>query len=72
MEGLTDEEAAIVSLVAEFVDREVRPVARELEQRWKMSHVPWVCDEVGKQIVEMCGRWQVSLRAPISSSYTVA
>jgi alkylation response protein AidB-like acyl-CoA dehydrogenase len=31
MDGLTDEEAAIVSLVGEFVDREVRPVARELE-----------------------------------------
>jgi alkylation response protein AidB-like acyl-CoA dehydrogenase len=31
MEGLTEEESAIVSLVAEFVDREVRPVARELE-----------------------------------------
>jgi len=31
MDGLTEEESAIVSLVAEFVDREVRPVARELE-----------------------------------------
>ena len=31
MEGLTEEEAAIVALVAEFVDREVRPVVRELE-----------------------------------------
>jgi alkylation response protein AidB-like acyl-CoA dehydrogenase len=29
--GLTDEEAAIVALVREFVDREVRPVVRELE-----------------------------------------
>ncbi|MFL6126075.1 acyl-CoA dehydrogenase family protein [Actinophytocola sp.] len=28
---LTEEEAAIVAVVAEFVDREVRPVARELE-----------------------------------------
>jgi len=31
MDGLTDEEAAIVSLVGEFVDREVRPVAQELD-----------------------------------------
>ncbi|MBP2326035.1 alkylation response protein AidB-like acyl-CoA dehydrogenase [Kibdelosporangium banguiense] len=31
MHGLTDEEAAIVALVGEFVDREVRPVARELD-----------------------------------------
>ncbi|PXY27692.1 acyl-CoA dehydrogenase family protein [Prauserella muralis] len=31
MDGLTEEESAIVSLVGEFVDREVRPVARELE-----------------------------------------
>jgi alkylation response protein AidB-like acyl-CoA dehydrogenase len=31
MHGLTDEEAAIVALVREFVDREVRPVVRELE-----------------------------------------
>src|ERR1700686_2188862 len=31
MDGLTEEEASIVSLVGEFVDREVRPVAQELE-----------------------------------------
>lgn len=31
MFGLTEEEAAIVALVGEFVDREVRPVARDLE-----------------------------------------
>ena len=31
MDGLTEEEAAIVSLVSEFVDREVKPVVRELE-----------------------------------------
>jgi alkylation response protein AidB-like acyl-CoA dehydrogenase len=31
MTGLSDEERAIVEVVAEFVDREVRPVARELE-----------------------------------------
>ena len=31
MDGLTQEEAAIVSLAGEFVDREVKPVARELE-----------------------------------------
>jgi len=31
MNGLTDEESAIVELVREFTDREVRPVARELE-----------------------------------------
>ena len=31
MHGLTDEETAIVALVREFVDREVRPVVRELE-----------------------------------------
>jgi alkylation response protein AidB-like acyl-CoA dehydrogenase len=31
MDGLTEEESAIVSLVAEFVDREVRPVVRALE-----------------------------------------
>jgi alkylation response protein AidB-like acyl-CoA dehydrogenase len=32
MDGLTEEEAAIVALVREFTDREVRPVARELER----------------------------------------
>ncbi|TNC25863.1 acyl-CoA dehydrogenase family protein [Amycolatopsis alkalitolerans] len=32
MDGLTGTEAEIVSLVGEFVDREVRPVVRELEQ----------------------------------------
>jgi len=31
VDGLTDEEAAIVAVVSEFVDREVRPAARELE-----------------------------------------
>jgi alkylation response protein AidB-like acyl-CoA dehydrogenase len=31
VDGLTEEEAAIVSLVSEFVDREVKPVARDLE-----------------------------------------
>ena len=31
MDGLTEDEAAIVALVREFVDREVRPVARELD-----------------------------------------
>jgi len=31
VDGLTDEEAAIVALVREFVDREVKPVVRELE-----------------------------------------
>jgi alkylation response protein AidB-like acyl-CoA dehydrogenase len=31
MDGLTEEEAAIVALVREFVDREVRPVVRRLE-----------------------------------------
>ncbi|MBP2329260.1 alkylation response protein AidB-like acyl-CoA dehydrogenase [Kibdelosporangium banguiense] len=31
MDGLTDEEAAIVDLVGEFVDQEVRPVAQELD-----------------------------------------
>ena len=31
MDGLTSEEAAIVALVREFTDREVRPVARDLE-----------------------------------------
>jgi alkylation response protein AidB-like acyl-CoA dehydrogenase len=31
MDGLTEEETAMVAVVSEFVDREVRPVARELE-----------------------------------------
>jgi alkylation response protein AidB-like acyl-CoA dehydrogenase len=31
MDGLTEEEVAIVALVGEFVDREVRPVAQELD-----------------------------------------
>src|SRR5882724_10579827 len=31
MDGLTEEEAEIVSLVGEFVDKEVRPLARELD-----------------------------------------
>jgi len=31
MDGLTEDETAIVALVGEFVDREVRPVARELD-----------------------------------------
>jgi alkylation response protein AidB-like acyl-CoA dehydrogenase len=31
MDGLSEEEAAIVALVRDFIDREVRPVVRELE-----------------------------------------
>jgi alkylation response protein AidB-like acyl-CoA dehydrogenase len=31
MDGLSEDEAAIVALVGEFVDREIRPVARELD-----------------------------------------
>ena len=31
MDGLSEEEDAVVMLVREFVDREVRPTARELE-----------------------------------------
>jgi alkylation response protein AidB-like acyl-CoA dehydrogenase len=31
MDGLDDEESAVVALVREFVDREVRPVVRQLE-----------------------------------------
>jgi alkylation response protein AidB-like acyl-CoA dehydrogenase len=31
MDGLTEEESAIVALVGEFVDKQVRPVARELD-----------------------------------------
>ena len=31
MEGLREDEQAIVETVSEFVDREVRPVVRELE-----------------------------------------
>ena len=31
MDGLTKEEAAIVAVVRDFVDRDVRPVVRELE-----------------------------------------
>ena len=31
MDGLTDEETAIVAVVRDFVDRDVRPVARELD-----------------------------------------
>jgi alkylation response protein AidB-like acyl-CoA dehydrogenase len=31
LDGLTDKEAAIVALVREFTDREVKPVVRELE-----------------------------------------
>ena len=31
MDGLTEEETAIVAVVREFVDRDVRPVVRELE-----------------------------------------
>ena len=31
MDGLTEEEAAIVAVVRDFVERDVRPVARELE-----------------------------------------
>src|SRR5260370_5708764 len=31
MDGLTEEEASIVSLVGEFVDREVRPVVQQLD-----------------------------------------
>jgi hypothetical protein len=32
-DGRSGEEAAIVALMREFVDREVRPVVRELEQQ---------------------------------------
>jgi hypothetical protein len=31
VDGLTGGEAAVVAVVREFVDREVKPVARELE-----------------------------------------
>jgi alkylation response protein AidB-like acyl-CoA dehydrogenase len=31
MNGLSEEESAVVALVREFVDREVKPVVRELE-----------------------------------------
>ena len=31
MDELSEEESAVVALVREFVDREVRPVVRELE-----------------------------------------
>jgi alkylation response protein AidB-like acyl-CoA dehydrogenase len=33
MDGLTEEEAAVVALAGEFVDREVRPVAQELDHK---------------------------------------
>jgi alkylation response protein AidB-like acyl-CoA dehydrogenase len=47
MDGLTEEEAAIVSLVREFTDREVRPVARELD------HTDTYPDKLIDQMKEM-------------------
>ena len=38
MDGLNEEEAAIVEVVRDFVDREVRPVARELEHADAYPH----------------------------------
>ncbi|SFJ32061.1 acyl-CoA dehydrogenase family protein [Amycolatopsis sacchari] len=47
MDGLSEEETAIVSLVREFVDREVRPVARELD------HTNTYPEKLIKQMKEM-------------------
>jgi hypothetical protein len=33
VEGLSDEESAIVEVVHDFVDRDVKPVARDLRSR---------------------------------------
>src|SRR6202453_743934 len=47
MDGLTDEEAAIIALVREFTDREVRPAVRELE------HANAYPDELIEQMKEL-------------------
>ncbi len=47
VDGLSEEETAIVSLVREFVDREVRPVARELD------HTNTYPEKLIKQMKEM-------------------
>ena len=64
MEGLTEEERAIVETVREFVDRSVRPVARELEHA---DTYPEALIEQMKQlgifglaIPEPCGEARVS------------
>jgi hypothetical protein len=44
MAALSDEEKAIVEVVAEFVDREVRPAARELEHANTAGWPPANCE----------------------------
>jgi alkylation response protein AidB-like acyl-CoA dehydrogenase len=47
MDGLTEEESAIVAVVGEFVDRDVRPVVRELE------HADTYPDRLVEQMMRM-------------------
>jgi alkylation response protein AidB-like acyl-CoA dehydrogenase len=56
-DGLAEEEVAIVSLAAEFVDREVRPVARELD------HANTYPDELIGQMKEL-GFFGLAVPAP--------
>jgi alkylation response protein AidB-like acyl-CoA dehydrogenase len=64
MNGLTEEETAIVALVAEFVDREVRPVARDLDHTntypEKLIHQMKEMGVFGLAVPEPWGETQVS------------
>ena len=57
MDGLSEEEDAVVALVREFVDREVRPSARELE------HGNVYPDKLIEQMKEM-GIFGLAIPAP--------
>jgi alkylation response protein AidB-like acyl-CoA dehydrogenase len=66
MDGLTEEEAEIVSLVGEFVDKEVRPLARELDH--SNTYPEQLIEQMkamgvfGLAIPEPCGEALVSAR----------
>jgi alkylation response protein AidB-like acyl-CoA dehydrogenase len=65
MDGLTEEEVAIVSLVGEFVDREVRPVARELD------HTNTYPEALIEQMKRM-GVFGLAIPAPWGEAYVSA
>ncbi|HEX6353195.1 acyl-CoA dehydrogenase family protein [Actinophytocola sp.] len=65
MDGLTEDEVAIVGLVREFVDREVRPVVRELD------HTNTYPGELIDQMKEM-GVFGLAIPAPWGEAYVSA
>jgi alkylation response protein AidB-like acyl-CoA dehydrogenase len=76
MDGLTDEETAIVSLVGEFVDKEVRPVARELDHTntypEKLIEQMKTMGVFGLAIPEPWGDAQVSARCYVAVTEELA